>query len=41
MAAKLEMETLTQGNGEIAEVGKQVSVHYEGRMARSPKSASG
>ena len=32
MAAKLEMETLTEGNGEIAEVGKRVSVHYEGRL---------
>ena len=26
------METLTEGNGEIAEVGKRVSVHYEGRL---------
>ena len=32
MAAELEMETLTDGNGEIAEVGKRVSVHYEGRL---------
>ena len=32
MAAELEMETLTEGNGEIAEVGKRVSVHYEGRL---------
>ena len=28
MAAELEMETLTEGTGEIAEVGKRVSVHY-------------
>ena len=32
MAAELEMEILTEGNGEIAEVGKRVSVHYEGRL---------
>ena len=32
MAAELEMETLTDGTGEIAEVGKRVSVHYEGRL---------
>ena len=32
MAAELEMETLTEGNGEFAEVGKRVSVHYEGRL---------
>ena len=32
MAAELETETLTEGNGEIAEVGKRVSVHYEGRL---------
>ena len=32
MAAELEMETLTEGNGEIAEVGKRVSVHDEGRL---------
>ena len=32
MAAELEMETLTEGNGDIAEVGKRVSVHYEGRL---------
>ena len=32
MAAELEMETLTEGTGEIAEVGKRVSVHYEGRL---------
>ena len=32
MAAELEMESLTEGNGEIAEVGKRVSVHYEGRL---------
>ena len=32
MAAELEMETMTEGNGEIAEVGKRVSVHYEGRL---------
>ncbi|MEC7172813.1 MAG: FKBP-type peptidyl-prolyl cis-trans isomerase, partial [Pseudomonadota bacterium] len=32
MAAELEMETLTEGHGEIAEAGKRVSVHYEGRL---------
>jgi rhodanese-related sulfurtransferase len=32
MAAELEMETLTEGTGEIADIGKQVSVHYEGRL---------
>ena len=32
MAAELKMETLTEGHGEIAEAGKRVSVHYEGRL---------
>ena len=32
MAAELEMETLTEGTGEIANIGKRVSVHYEGRL---------
>lgn len=33
MAAELQIETLIEGTGEIAETGKRVSVHYEGRLA--------
>ena len=32
MAAELQIETLSEGTGEIAETGKRVSVHYEGRL---------
>lgn len=32
MAAELQIETLSEGTGEVAEAGKRVSVHYEGRL---------
>ena len=32
MAAELKIETLTEGDGTIAEAGMRVSVHYEGRL---------
>ena len=33
MADELQIETLTEGNGAVAETGMRVSVHYEGRLA--------
>ena len=32
MAAELQIETITDGNGAVAETGTRVSVHYEGRL---------
>ena len=32
MAADLQIETLTTGNGAVAEAGMRASVHYEGRL---------
>lgn len=32
MANELQFEILTEGTGEIAEIGKTVSVHYEGQL---------
>lgn len=32
MAAELQIETLTEGDGTVAETGTRVSVHYEGRL---------
>ena len=32
MATDLDIEILTAGDGAIAETGKRVSVHYEGRL---------
>lgn len=32
MAAELEIETLSEGSGTVAETGMRVSVHYEGRL---------
>ena len=32
MAAKLQIETITDGDGAVAETGTRVSVHYEGRL---------
>ena len=32
MAADLQIETLTAGDGAVAEAGNRVSVHYEGRL---------
>ena len=32
MAAELQIETITDGDGAVAETGTRVSVHYEGRL---------
>ena len=32
MAADLQIETLTTGDGAVAETGMRASVHYEGRL---------
>ena len=32
VAAELEIETITEGDGAVAEIGTRVSVHYEGRL---------
>lgn len=32
MAADLQIETITEGDGAVAEAGTRVSVHYEGRL---------
>ena len=32
MAADLQIETITEGDGAVAESGTRVSVHYEGRL---------
>jgi len=32
MAADLQIEIITEGDGEVAEAGTRVSVHYEGRL---------
>ena len=32
VAAELQIETITEGDGAVAEIGTRVSVHYEGRL---------
>ena len=32
MAEELQIETLTEGNGDVAAPGMKVTVHYEGRL---------